>query len=155
MVLHQQVPESREAQGLRHRQATVLAIAFAFLLSGGEGGRRAIALFARDLTPTQRANLRCWFNPRTRRYDVPAENCFYRVLKAVPVLVFQQALWAWQKARLGAAVLGILRRAVQGEARAWIRRQPRARDRTTPTFPAKMSRRLGDVLRLITCPGGL
>jgi len=81
----------------------VLAIVFAFLLSGGQGGHRAIALFAQDLSPTQRANLRCWFNPRTRRYDVPTENCFYRVLKAVPVLAFQQALWAWQKARLGAA----------------------------------------------------
>lgn len=53
---------------------------------------------------------------------------------------------------VAATVLGILRRAVQGEARAWIRRQPRARDRTCPTFLAKMSRRLGNVLRLITCP---
>ena len=103
MVLHQQVPESRAAQGLRHRQATVLAIVFAFLLSGGQGGHRAVALFAQDLKPTQRANLRCWFNPRRRRYEVPTENCFYRVLKAVPVLALQQALWAWQKARLGAA----------------------------------------------------
>lgn len=108
MVLHQQVPESRDVQGLRHRQATVLAIVFAFLLSGGQGGHRAIALFAQDLTPTQRANLRCWFNRRTRRYDVPTENCFYRVLKAVPVLAFQQALWAWQKARLGAADSGVV-----------------------------------------------
>jgi len=108
MVLHQQVPESRDAQGLRHRQATVLAITFAFLLSGGQGGHRALALFAQDLTPTQRASLRCWFNPRTRRYDVPTENCFYRVLKAVPVLPFQQALWAWQKARLGAADGGVV-----------------------------------------------
>jgi len=101
MVLHQQVPESRDAQGLRHRQATVLAITFAFLLSGGQGGHRAIALFAQDLSPTHRASLRCWFNRRTRRYEVPTENCFYRVLKAVPVLALQQALWAWQKARLG------------------------------------------------------
>jgi hypothetical protein len=108
MVLHRQVPESRDAQGLRHRQATVLAIVFAFLLSGGQGGHRAIALFAQDLTPRQRANLRCWFNPRTRRYDVPTENCVYRVLKAVPVLPFQQALWAWQKARLGAADGGVV-----------------------------------------------
>jgi hypothetical protein len=103
MVLHRHVPESREARGLRHRQATVLAIVFAYLLSGGQGGHRGLALFAQELTPTQRASLRCWFNPRTRRYDVPTENCFYRVLKAVPVLAFQQALWAWQKARLGAA----------------------------------------------------
>ena len=43
---------------------------------------------------------------------------------------------------VAATVLGILRRAVQGEARAWARRQPRARDRTCPTFLAKMSRRL-------------
>jgi hypothetical protein len=53
---------------------------------------------------------------------------------------------------VAATVLGILRRAVQGEARAWIRRQPRARDRTCPTFLAKMSRRIGDVIRLITRP---
>jgi hypothetical protein len=108
MVLHREVPESRDAQGLRHRQATVLAIIFAFLLSGGQGGHRAIALFAQDLSPRQRASLRCWFNPRTRRYDVPTENCVYRVLKAVPVLAFQQALWAWQKARLGAADGGVV-----------------------------------------------
>ena len=53
---------------------------------------------------------------------------------------------------VAATVLGILRRAVQGEARAWIRRQARARDRTCPAFLAKMSRRLGEVIRLITCP---
>jgi len=53
---------------------------------------------------------------------------------------------------VAATVLGLLRRAVQGEARAWMRRQTRARDRTCPTFLAKMSRRLGRVLRLITCP---
>jgi hypothetical protein len=100
-VLRDQVPESRDVHGLRHRQATVLAITFAFLLSGGQGGYRAIALFAEDLSPRQRASLRCWFNRRTQRYEVPTENCFYRVLKAVPVLAFQQALWAWQKARLG------------------------------------------------------
>jgi len=81
----------------------VLAIIFVFLLSGGQGGHRALALFAEGLTPTQRASLRCWFNPRQRRYEVPTENCFYRVLKAVAVLAFQQALWAWQKARLGSS----------------------------------------------------
>jgi hypothetical protein len=101
-VLHRQVSESRSRQGLRHRQATVLTITFAFLLSGGQGGHRAVASFARDLTPTQRAAVRCWFNVKTRSYDVPTENCIYRVLKAVPVLEFQQALWLWQHARHGA-----------------------------------------------------
>jgi hypothetical protein len=101
MTLHQQLPESRDDRGLRHRQATVLAITFAFLLSGGEGGHRAVAVFAEDLSPKQRSDLRCWFNRRTRSYEVPTENCVYRVLKAVSVQAFQQALWMWQKARHG------------------------------------------------------
>jgi hypothetical protein len=53
---------------------------------------------------------------------------------------------------IAATVLGILRRAVQGEARAWARRQPRARDRTCPTFLSKMSRRIGAVVRCLTRP---
>ena len=100
-VLHEQVPESRSVHGLRHKQATVLAIVFAYLLSGGRGGHRGVALFARDLSPTQRAGVRCWFNRRNRTYEAPTENSIYRVLKAVPVLAFQQAIWTWQKGRLG------------------------------------------------------
>ena len=61
-----------------------------------------MATFAQDLTPTQRAQLRCWFNRHTRQYEVPSENCIHRVLQAVPVLTFQPAVWAGQKVRLGA-----------------------------------------------------
>ena len=93
-VLHEQVPESREAQGLRHRQATVLAIVLALRWSGVQGGYRAIAVFAEEFSRTQCANLRCWYNHRDRGYEVPSENCFYRVLNAVPVLAFSEALWA-------------------------------------------------------------
>ena len=102
-VLHRQVSESRNVKGLRHRQATVLTITFAYLLAGGQGGHRAVAAFARDLSPIQRAAVRCWFNPKTRTYETPTENCFYRVLKAVPVMEFQAALWQWQHARHGSA----------------------------------------------------
>lgn len=53
---------------------------------------------------------------------------------------------------LAATVLGVLRRAVQGEACVWTRQQPRARDRTCPTFFAKMSRRLvNDALAHMPC----
>lgn len=100
-TIHEQIPESRDVHGLRHKQATVLTIIFAYLLSGGQGGHRAVAAFARDLSPTQRAAARCWFNRATKSYDVPTENCVYRVLKAVAVLPFQQAVWAWQQARHG------------------------------------------------------
>lgn len=102
-VLHQEVPESRAARGLRHKQATVLAIVFAYLLAGGQGGHRGVTLFAEDLSQGQRAAFRCWFNRRTKRYDAPTENCVYRVLKAVPLQPFQQAVWRWQKQRLGGA----------------------------------------------------
>jgi len=100
-VIHHQVPESRSPRGMRHRQATVLTLTFAYLLSGGEGGHRAVASFGQDLSPSQRAALGCWFNRRTRTYEPPTENAIYRVLKAVPVLEFQQAVWAWQQARHG------------------------------------------------------
>jgi hypothetical protein len=100
-TMHRQVSESRSVHGLRHKQATVLTLTFAFLLSGGRGGHRAVAAFGEDLTPTQRAAVRCWFNRKTKTYDAPSENCVYRVLKAVPVLEFQQAIWAWQQARHG------------------------------------------------------
>ena len=47
---------------------------------------------------------------------------------------------------------GILRRAVQGEYRAWARGLPCKRDRTFPTFREMMSRRLNQVVRLVAGP---
>jgi hypothetical protein len=46
-------------------------------------------------------------------------------------------------------VIGILRRAVQGEYRAWASRQRRARDSTCPAFLEKMSRRVDLALRYL------
>jgi len=50
---------------------------------------------------------------------------------------------------VAATVLGILRRAVQGEYRAWAIRQRKARDSTCPAFHEKMSRRIDLVLRYL------
>lgn len=99
---HRSVPETRAAKGLRHKQATVLAITIAWLLTGQRGGQRAITLFAQSLSQAQRARLRCWRNPKTREYEVPAENCFSRVLTAVPVPELGRALVQWQQHRHGA-----------------------------------------------------
>ena len=101
--LHRTVPDCRCLKGMRHKQATVLAITIAWLLTGQRGGYRAIALFARDLTQAQRIRLRCWRNPRTKEYEVPGENCFYRVLSAVPITQLGQALVNWQTVRHGDA----------------------------------------------------
>jgi hypothetical protein len=51
---------------------------------------------------------------------------------------------------VAATVLGILRRAIQGEYRAWARRQQRARDSTCPAFQEKMGRRINLVIRYLT-----
>ena len=48
---------------------------------------------------------------------------------------------------VAATVLGGLRRAVQGEYRAWACRQHKARDSTCPAFQERMTRRVDLVLR--------
>jgi hypothetical protein len=50
---------------------------------------------------------------------------------------------------IAATVLGVLRRAVQGEYRAWACRQRKARDSTCPAFQERMSRRVDLVLRYL------
>lgn len=101
--LHRNVPEQRACKGLRHKQATVLSITIAWLLTGQRGGYRAAALFAKDLSRAQRIRLRCWRNPKTKEYEVPTENCFYRVLSAVPIQPLGRALVQWQAVRFGKA----------------------------------------------------
>ncbi len=51
---------------------------------------------------------------------------------------------------VAATVLGILRRAAQGDYRDWARRQRRARESTCPAFKGKMSRRTDLVIRFVT-----
>lgn len=48
---------------------------------------------------------------------------------------------------IAATVLGLLRRAMQGVYRAWAKRQRKARDRTCPTFTAKMKNRTSTIIR--------
>lgn len=50
---------------------------------------------------------------------------------------------------VASTVLGTLRRAVQGEYRAWARRQHSARDSTCPAFNEKMGRRINRVIRFL------
>lgn len=51
---------------------------------------------------------------------------------------------------VAATVLGVLRRAVQGEYRAWARGQAKPRESTCPAFQEKMSRRIDLVIRYLT-----
>jgi hypothetical protein len=51
---------------------------------------------------------------------------------------------------IAATVLGVMRRAVQGEYRAWARRQTRKRESSCPAFREKMSRRINRVIQFLT-----
>ena len=93
------VPEARSALGLRHQQAPVLAITLACLLAGPRGGYRQAALFAPGLTQVQRRHLRGWCHEKTGRFEVPGENCFFRVLAAVDLPALGRALVSWPRER--------------------------------------------------------
>lgn len=53
---------------------------------------------------------------------------------------------------IAASALGILRRAVQGEYRAWARNRKPKRYSTGPAFLERMSRRLNLVIKFLTVP---
>ena len=55
---------------------------------------------------------------------------------------------------VAATVLGLLRRLLHGQARAWARKQARARDRTYPTFLARHDHDRAARFRLLLTVGG-
>lgn len=96
-----QVTEFRKGQGKRHRIATVLAIGACAKMSGVMGGYSGLASYAKNLTKPQRRALHCWWNEKTREYEVPSESCFLRVLQGVCPLEVESMTLAWQDQVLG------------------------------------------------------
>jgi hypothetical protein len=96
-----QVREFRKGQGRRHRIPTVLAIAACAKISGVPGGYSGIAAYAQNLTRPQRRALCCWFNPKTKEYEVPSESCILRVLQGVNPLEVEKVTLEWQDLVLG------------------------------------------------------
>ena len=106
--LHQRLPDARSAEGLRHKQATVLTIVLLALMCGVTGGYWNLEDFAQGLNQGQRRRLRCWRNPHTGRYEVPDETTFFRVLKALDPVQLGQLLVQWETDRCGWAQGGLL-----------------------------------------------
>ena len=71
--LFQSVRDLRTRKGRRYRTQTLLAI-FTLAAVCGYEGSRAIASFAKKLTPKQRRRLRCWRN-QSGEYTAPSETC--------------------------------------------------------------------------------
>jgi hypothetical protein len=106
--LHRRLPDARSAEGLRHKQATVLTIVLMALMCGVTGGYWNLEDFAQGLNQGQRRRLRCWRNPHTGRYEVPDETTFFRVLKALDPVQLGQLLVQWETDRCGWAEGGLL-----------------------------------------------
>jgi DDE_Tnp_1-associated len=106
--LHRCLTDQRSAEGLRHKQATIVSIVLLALMCGVSGGYSDLEEFARGLNQGQRRRLRCWRNPHTGRFEVPDETTFFRVLKAVDPVELGQLLVQWETDRCGWAVGGLL-----------------------------------------------
>jgi hypothetical protein len=96
-----EVTEFRKGQGKRHRLSTVLAISACAKMAGVMGGYSGIASYAKNLTRPQRRALHCWFNEKTKEYEVPSESCFLRVLQRVSPREVESITLAWQDQVLG------------------------------------------------------
>ena len=88
------LPDARRAHGRRHPQASVLACAACAILAGVEGiGEMAEFLSALDQRHLRA--LRCWQDPRTKRYLPPSESTLRRVLGGVDATWFDALVAAW------------------------------------------------------------
>jgi hypothetical protein len=81
--------------------AGLVALVMCASLCGVHRGQRDLAAFARTLSSAQLQALGFRKKGRPRRYRPPSETTFYRFLIGVDEAALQQALLAWQEARLG------------------------------------------------------
>lgn len=100
LELFEKVPDWRSIRGT-YRMSSLLAIAVCASLCGVHRGQRDLAAFAANLTVDQLAALRLPRRGRPRKYLVPKETTFYRLLTNTDSKALEAALLAWQDHVLG------------------------------------------------------
>ena len=90
----------------RHRHgdyavASLVTVLVCAALCGVHRGQRDLAAFAAELTPAQMLALRFPRRGNPRRYAVPKETTFFRLLSHLNSRAVEQALLAWQNHVLG------------------------------------------------------
>ena len=93
-----EVPEYRSARGVRHRLATVLAVAVAAKLAGAQGVT-AIAEFAARLTQRQLAAVRAFRSPSAQRLVPPSKTGIHRILSELDPDALDAAMRRFTAAR--------------------------------------------------------
>jgi hypothetical protein len=94
------LPDWRSRRG-DYRLASLVAVAVCAALCGVHRGQRDLAAFAANLTPAQMAALRFPRRGKPRRYRVPKETTFLRLLRHLDSRALERALLAWQEHVLG------------------------------------------------------
>lgn len=89
------IPDPRRAQGRRHPLPSVLAIATGAILCGMRG-YKAIAAWAKDLSPRARERFRC--RRKKGIYRVPSESIIRDVLIRVDPTTLDEACQQWNQA---------------------------------------------------------
>ena len=99
-TLFEQVPDWRKKRG-NYSVGSLVAVAVCASLCGVCRGQRDLAAFAAGLTPAQRQALKFPRRGNPRRYRVPRETTFYRLLSQLQSRGLERALLEWQDAVLG------------------------------------------------------
>jgi hypothetical protein len=94
------LPDWRTRQG-DYSVSSLVTVAVCAMLSGVCLGQRDLAAFASDLTRPQMAALRFPYRGNPRRYQVPGETTFYRLLCHLDSRALEKALLDWQNHVLG------------------------------------------------------
>jgi hypothetical protein len=90
-----QVPDLRQRKGLRHRLVLILALTACATLVVGSDSVTAIWQWAARTPPEKLARLGARWNPFTRRFVVPSERTFRRVLAKLDADALDTAVGGW------------------------------------------------------------
>jgi hypothetical protein len=94
------LPDWRRRWG-DYRLASLVTLVVCAALCGVHRGQRDLAVFAAQLTPAQMQALRLPRRGNPRRYRVPKETTFFRLLSHLEPRALEQALLGWQDHVLG------------------------------------------------------
>ena len=92
------IPDPRDRHGMRHEQASILAVAALGVICGLKS-LRAIGEWAVDLNQEQRCELGLRRSQRSRKYRVPSEPTIRRTLHRVDVGALDKALYGFIEER--------------------------------------------------------
>jgi hypothetical protein len=107
------VSDFRHARGLRYPLASVLASAACAVLAGAESIGEMAEICAGFEQRHLRA-LRCFRNPRTRRYQAPSETCFRTVLGGIDAQQFDTVVARWVQEQMPLEAIAFDGKALKG-----------------------------------------